>query len=30
MPYNDGVKAVKALMYENQIRLFNLEGEIDE
>jgi len=30
MSYNGGVKAVKALMYENQIRLFNLKGEIDE
>jgi len=24
--YNGGVRAVKALMYENQIRLFNLAG----
>jgi glucuronate isomerase len=30
MSYNGGVKAVKALMYENQMRLFNLQGEIDE
>ena len=28
--YNGGVRAVKALMYENQVRLFNLKGEIDE
>jgi len=28
--YNGGVKAVKALMYENQIRLFNLKGEFNE
>jgi len=28
--YNGGVRAVKALMYENQIRLFNLKGEINE
>jgi len=30
MSYNGGVKSMKALMYENQIRIFNLEGEIDE
>lgn len=30
MSYNGGVKSMKALMYENQIRLFNLKGEIDE
>jgi len=28
--YNGGVKAVKALMYENQMRLFNLKGEFNE
>jgi len=28
--YNGGVRAVKALMYGNQIRLFNLKGEINE
>jgi len=28
--YNGGVKAVKALMYENQMRLFNLKGELNE
>ncbi len=28
--YNGGVKSVKALMYENQMRLFNLEGELNE
>jgi glucuronate isomerase len=28
--YNGGVRAIKALMYENQVRLFNLKGEIDE
>jgi len=28
--YNGGVRSVKALMYENQVRLFNLKGEIDE
>jgi len=27
MTYSGGVKAVKALMYENQVRIFNLEGE---
>ncbi|MHC2995588.1 MAG: glucuronate isomerase [Candidatus Atribacteria bacterium] len=27
--YNGGVRSVKALMYENQVRLFNLKGEID-
>jgi len=27
MSYNGGVKAVKSLMYENQARIFNLEGE---
>ncbi len=30
MSYNGGVKAVKALMYKNQMRLFNLKGEINE
>jgi len=28
--YNGGAKVVKALIYENQIRLFNLKGEIDD
>ena len=28
--YNGGVRSVKALMYENQMRLFNLKGEINE
>ncbi|HER24971.1 MAG TPA: hypothetical protein ENO17_07985 [Candidatus Atribacteria bacterium] len=28
--YNGGVKALKALMYENQMRLFNLKGEFNE
>ena len=28
--YNDGVRSVKALMYENQMRLFNLKGEFNE
>ncbi|MBA7511397.1 Uronate isomerase [subsurface metagenome] len=28
--YNGGVRLVKALMYENQMRLFNLKGEINE
>ncbi len=28
--YNGGVRGVKALMYENQMRLFNLTGEINE
>jgi glucuronate isomerase len=28
--YNGGVKAVKALMYGNQMRLFNLKGEFNE
>ncbi len=28
--YNGGVRALKALMYENQMRLFNLQGEINE
>jgi len=28
MSYNGGMKAVKGLMYENQINLFNLSGEI--
>ena len=30
MTYNGGVRAVKALMYENQMRLFNLKGELNE
>ena len=30
MTYNGGVRAVKALMYENQMRLFNLKGEFNE
>jgi len=30
MTYNNKLRVVKALMYENQIRLFNLRGEIDE
>jgi len=28
--YNGGVRGVKALMYENQVKLFNLKGEISE
>jgi len=28
--YNGGVRGVKALMYENQAKLFNLTGEINE
>ena len=28
--YNGGVRALKALMYENQMRLFNLKGEFNE
>ena len=28
--YNGGVRVTKALMYENQMRLFNLKREIDE
>ena len=28
--YNGGVRALKALMYENQMRLFNLKGESNE
>jgi len=28
--YNGGVESVKSLMYENQIRLFNLKGEFNE
>ena len=28
--YNGGVRTLKALMYKNQVRLFNLKGEIDE
>jgi hypothetical protein len=28
--YNGGVRMLKALMYENQMRLFNLKGEINE
>ncbi|MEA3453479.1 MAG: glucuronate isomerase [Candidatus Caldatribacteriota bacterium] len=28
--YNGGVRMLKALMYENQIRLFNLKGEFNE
>ena len=28
--YNGGVRALKALMYKNQIRLFNLKGEFNE
>ena len=28
--YNGGVRTVKALIYKNQMRLFNLKGEIDE
>ena len=28
--YNGGVRTLKALMYKNQMRLFNLQGEIDE
>lgn len=30
MTYNGGVRAVKALMYKNQMRLFNLKGEFNE
>jgi len=30
MTYSGGVRAVKALMYENQMRLFNLKGELDK
>jgi len=30
MSYNGGVRTTKALMYENQMRLFNLKGEINE
>ena len=30
MSYNGGVESVKALMYENQMRLFNLKGEFDK
>jgi len=30
MSYNGGVRAVKALMHENQMRLFNLKGELDK
>ncbi len=30
MSYNGGVESIKALMYENQIILFNLKGEINE
>jgi len=28
--YNVDIKATKALMYENQMRLFNLKGEFNE
>ena len=28
--YNGGVRALKALMYENQVKLFNLKGKINE
>ena len=28
--YNGGVRSVKALMYENQMKLFNLQGEFNE
>jgi len=28
--YNGGVRVIKALMYENQVRLFNLKGELNE
>ena len=28
--YNGGVRSAKALMYENQMRLFNLKGEFNE
>ena len=30
MPYSGGVNSVKALMYKNQVRIFSLQGEIDE
>jgi len=30
MSYNGGVRTTKALMYENQMRLFNLKGEFNE
>jgi len=30
MAYTNKARAVNVLMYENQIRLFNLRGEIDE
>jgi hypothetical protein len=30
MSYNGGVRTTKALMYENQMRLVNLKGEINE
>ena len=28
--YNGGVRTLKALMYKNQVKLFNLQGEINE
>jgi hypothetical protein len=28
--YNGNIKEIKVLMYENQMRLFNLKGEINE
>ncbi len=30
MSYNGGVRTTKALMYENQMRLFNLKGQFIE
>jgi len=30
MSYNGGVRTLKALMYKNQVKLFNLQGEINE
>ena len=30
MSYNGGVESIKALMYENQMKLFSLKGEINE
>jgi glucuronate isomerase len=29
MSYNGGVESVKALMYKNQVRIFNLEEEVN-